>query len=486
MFPKLRNPNLFKEDSFCDGKWVSARGARPIGVVNPSTGETIATVRSADAELTRRAIDAASKALKSWGRTTALQRGELLRKWYELMIQNADDLAAILTAEQGKPLAEAKGEILYGASYLRWFAAEAERVNGELIPPAAANQRILALRQPIGVCAAITPWNFPCAMITRKVGPALAAGCAFVLRPSSLTPLSALALAVLAQEAGIPDGVFNVLCGPTAETGTPLAQSDVVRKFSFTGSTEVGRKLMAQCAGTVKKVSLELGGNAPFIVFDDADVDAAVEGAIACKFRNAGQTCVCANRLYAQSGIYDEFVEKLAARASKLVVGDGFSEGVEIGPLIGPDAVEKSKAHIQDAIEKGGKVLCGNECDGLFFKPTVISGAKEGMRIAKEETFGPVAAVFKFDSEQDAVRMANDTIYGLASYVYARDYRRIARVSEALEYGIVGVNSGLISNAAAPFGGVKQSGIGREGSTRGIDEYVETKYVMLGGVDPLP
>jgi succinate-semialdehyde dehydrogenase/glutarate-semialdehyde dehydrogenase len=455
-------------------------------VRDPATGHKLADVANLGPAEAQLAVSAAGAAWPTWRGKTAKERSLILRRWYDLLVANQDDLARLMTAEQGKPFAEAKGEVAYGSSFIEWFAEEAKRVNGETLPQFDNNKRILVIRQPIGVCAAITPWNFPLAMITRKVAPALAAGCPVVIKPAELTPLTALAAAELAVRAGMPAGVLNVITADSANSiavGTVLCASDIVRHISFTGSTEVGRILAAQSAPTVKKLSLELGGNAPFIVFDDADLDSAVEGAMASKFRNAGQTCVCANRLYAQEGIYDEFVRKLAAKVRAMKVGNGFEEGVVQGPLIDEFAVQKVQRHVEDALAKGAKIVTGGKkLQGQFFEPTVISGATGEMLCAKEETFGPVAPVFKFKSEQEAIAAANDTEFGLASYFYTRDVGRIFRVGEGLEYGMVGINTGLISTEHVPFGGVKQSGYGREGSSHGIDEYVEIKYLCVGDV----
>ena len=479
---QLRDPSLLKTDALINGKWV--KGKARFDVIDPATGRKLADVADLGARETRSAIQAANAAWPAWRELTGKQRHAHLMAWFQLLMQHQDDLARLMTAEQGKPLAEAKGEVAYGASFVEWFAEEAKRVQGETLTPFDRNKRLTVIQQPIGVCAAITPWNFPLAMITRKVAPALAAGCTVVIKPAELTPLTALAAAELAQRAGIPDGVLNVITGTDSPAyGKVLCESDTVRHLSFTGSTEVGRILMAQCAPTIKKLSLELGGNAPFIVFDDADLDAAVEGAIASKYRNAGQTCVCANRLYAQDGIYDRFVKKLAARVAKMKVGNGFEDGVTIGPLIEDAAVKKVGKHVADAVKKGGKVLTGGEkLKGQFFQPTVIANATSDMLCATEETFGPLAPVFRFKTEQEAIDAANATIFGLASYFYARDIGRVTRISEALEYGIVGINTGIISVEQAPFGGVKQSGLGREGSRHGIDEYLEMKYLCLGDV----
>jgi len=475
---KLNDQSLLKDKCLIDGKWQAAEDNAKIAVTNPADGEIVGHVPSLTAKQIEGAINASEKAFKSWRALPAAKRSALLRKWFDLMIEHADDLAMIMTCEQGKPLKEARGEILYAASFVEWFAEEAKRTYGDTIPSPQVNQRITVIKQPIGVTAAITPWNFPAAMITRKAAPALAAGCTMIVRPASLTPLTALALGELAQKAGIPAGVLQIVTGKSSSIGKVLTESQIVRKLSFTGSTEVGRALMAECAPTIKRISLELGGNAPFIVFDDADLDAAVKGAIACKYRNAGQTCVCANRILVQSGVYDAFTEKLKQAVQALKVGNGIDSTTDIGPLIEESALKKVDEHIADAVEKGGKlVLGGKRLGGLFYEPTVMTNITSDMRFAREETFGPVAPLFKFDSESEAIEMANDTIFGLAAYFYTRDFARAVRVSEALEYGMVGHNTGLISNEVAPFGGVKQSGIGREGSKYGIEEYMETKYI---------
>lgn len=482
----LKDPALLKQQCYVNGAWLDADNGETIPVTNPATGETIASVPKMGKAEAERAVAGAAEAFLLWKRKPAKERAALLRRWFDLVMANQDDLAVILTSEQGKPFSEAKGEIAYGASYIEWYAEEAKRLYGDTIPSPGADKRILVNKEAIGVTAAITPWNFPNAMITRKAAPALAAGCPMVVRPASQTPLSALALAVLAERAGIPAGVFSVLTGGSSEIGAVLTGSDLVKKFSFTGSTEVGRKLIAQCADTVKKVSMELGGNAPFIVFDDADLDAAVEGAIISKYRNAGQTCVCANRLLVQDGVYDAFAEKFAAAVAKLKVGNGLEPGVTQGPMIDMNAVAKVEEHIADALAKGGRLVAGGKRHALghsFFEPTVITDVTPRMKVAKEETFGPLAPLFRFHSEEEAIRMANDTEFGLASYFYARDIGRIFRVSESLEYGMVAVNTGILSNEAAPFGGVKQSGLGREGSKYGIEDYLEIKYVLLGGID---
>lgn len=480
----LKDPSLLKTDGLINGQWV--KGSSRFDVLDPATGLKLADVANLGPADARAAIDAANAAWAGWRNKTAKERSNILRAWFNLLMANQDDLARILTAEQGKPYPEAKGEIAYGSSFVEWFAEEAKRVNGETLPTFDNNRRLLVLKQPIGVCAAITPWNFPLAMITRKVAPALAAGCPVIIKPAELTPLTALAAAELAVRAGIPAGVINILSADSEQSiaiGKVLCASDVVRHLSFTGSTEVGRILMAQSAPTVKKLSLELGGNAPFIVFDDADIDSAVEGAIASKYRNAGQTCVCANRLYVQAGVYDAFVEKFAARVAAFKVGNGFDDGVVQGPLIEDAAVEKVQRHVSDAVAKGGRVVTGGQkLPGQFFQPTVIADAKGDMLCAREETFGPLAPVFKFQTEQEAIAAANNTEFGLASYFYSRDVGRIFRVSEALEYGMVGINVGILATEHVPFGGVKQSGLGREGSHHGMDDYVEIKYLCLGDV----
>ncbi len=483
---QLKNPSLLRQQAYLDGRWVDADSGATIAVTNPATGETIAHVPQMGQAETRRAIAAADAAWPAWRRQTAKQRAAILRRWHDLMLANADDLAALMTAEQGKPLAEAKGEIVYAASFIEWFAEQGKRVQGDTLATPAADKRLLVLKEPIGVCAAITPWNFPAAMITRKAGPALAAGCPMVVKPAEATPLSALALAVLAEQAGVPAGVFSVLTGKSREIGGEMTSNPTVRKLSFTGSTEVGRLLFKQSADTIKKLSLELGGNAPFIVFDDADLDAAVEGAIASKFRNAGQTCVCANRLYVQAGVYDAFAEKLATAVRKLKVGSGMEAGVEQGPLIDEKAVAKVREHIADAVAQGARVLVGGKphaLGGTFFEPTVLTGVTAAMQVAREETFGPLAPLFRFETDDEAIAAANATEFGLASYFFSQNIRRVWRVAERLEYGMVGINTGLISNEVAPFGGVKQSGLGREGSHLGIDDYLVTKYLCLGGMD---
>jgi succinate-semialdehyde dehydrogenase / glutarate-semialdehyde dehydrogenase len=480
---QLKNSGLFKQQVFIDGQWLEAEQNKNFAVINPATGETIAHVPSVSEQQVVKAVEAADQALQSWKQTTAKERSILLKKWYQLMIEHQEDLAIILSTEQGKPMTESRGEILYGASFIEWFAEEAKRTYGDVIPHDKQGRRLLVIRQPVGVVAAITPWNFPNAMITRKVGPALAAGCTVVIKPASETPLSALALAALAEEAGIPKGVINVVTGSAREIGGILTQHPLVRKVSFTGSTAIGKLLMQQCSSTMKKISMELGGNAPFIVFEDADLDKAVEGAIASKFRNSGQTCVCTNRILVQNSIYDTFVEKLAAAVAKLKVAPAFEPGAEQGPLINEKAVEKIQEHIDDATSKGAKVICGGQRHQLgqtFFEPTVLTDVTPDMQVAQDETFGPLAPVFRFTEEAEAIRMANDTEFGLASYIYTQNLSRAWRVSEALEYGMVGINEGLISTEVAPFGGIKESGCGREGSKYGIEDYQELKYLCMG------
>ena len=484
----LKDPSLLKTEGLINGQWVA--GASRFAVHDPATGLKLADVANLGPQDARAAIDAANAAWPAWRNKTAKERSIVLRKWYDLLMQHQDDLGRIMTAEQGKPFPEAKGEVAYGASFVEWFAEEAKRVNGETLPQFDNNRRLLVLKQPIGVCAAITPWNFPLAMITRKVAPALAAGCTVVIKPAELTPLTALAAAELAQRAGIPAGVLNILCADADNSiaiGKVLCESPIVRHISFTGSTEVGRILMAQSAPTVKKMSLELGGNAPFIVFNDADIDSAVEGAFASKYRNAGQTCVCSNRFYVQSGVYDAFVQKFAAKVATAKIGNGFDEGVNQGPLIEEAALVKVQRHVDDAIAKGGRVVTGGKRlpslgSGQFFEPTVVADASADMLCATEETFGPFAPVFKFETEQEAIDAANNTEFGLASYFYSRDVGRIFRVGEALEYGMVGINVGILATEHVPFGGVKQSGLGREGSHHGMDDYVEIKYLCLGDI----
>lgn len=479
----LDKPDLLRQQAYVDGHWIDADRGATMTVHNPATGTQLGRVPALGTAETRRAIAAAHDAWPAWRERPAGERAALLRRWHDLMLEHREDLARILTAEQGKPLTEAQGEIDYAASFLEWYAEEAKRIPGEVIPSPWAGRRILTLRQPVGVCAAITPWNFPSAMLTRKAGAAIAAGCTVVAKPASATPFSALALAVLAEAVGLPPGVLNVVTGPAGEIGEELAANHQVRLLSFTGSTESGKRLMAACAGTVKKVALELGGNAPFIVFDDADLEQAVEGALASKYRNTGQTCVCANRLLIQDGIYDDFAARLAARVAALRVGNGMEAGVEQGPLISAAAVAKIEAHIADAVGRGARVLTGGQrhaLGGTFFQPTVLADVTPEMRLCREETFGPVAPLMRFHTEEEAIRLANATESGLAAYFYARDLGRVWRVAEALEYGMVGVNAGVISTAVAPFGGVKQSGLGREGGHEGIAEYLETKYVCLG------
>ncbi|MDN6633624.1 MAG: NADP-dependent succinate-semialdehyde dehydrogenase [Enterobacterales bacterium] len=480
---QLNDSTLFRQQAFIQGKWCDAESKKTIEVTNPANAQLLGTVPKMGANETRTAIEAANQALPAWRALTAKERATILRRWFDLMMANQDDLAKLMTLEQGKPLAEAKGEIAYAASFIELFAEEGKRIYGDTIPGHQADKRLIVIKQPIGVTAAITPWNFPAAMITRKAGPALAAGCTMVLKPASQTPFSALALAELAQRAGIPDGVFNVVTGSASEVGNELTGNPLVRKLSFTGSTEIGRQLMQQCAKDIKKVSLELGGNAPFIVFDDADLDKAVDGALASKFRNAGQTCVCANRLYVQDGVYDAFAKKLQAAVEKLTLGDGLAQGVTTGPLIDEKAVAKVKEHIEDALSKGARIITGgqpHELGGNFFQPTILVDVPASAKVAKEETFGPLAPLFRFKDEADVVAQANDTEFGLAAYFYARDLSRVFRVGEALEYGIVGINTGIISNEVAPFGGIKASGLGREGSKYGIEDYLEIKYMCIG------
>jgi succinate-semialdehyde dehydrogenase/glutarate-semialdehyde dehydrogenase len=483
---KLQDERLFRQHCYIDGEWVDAISRATIRVTNPANGETLGTVPKMGAEETRRAIEAADRALPAWRAKTAKERAQILRRWFDLLMANQEDLATLMTAEQGKPLSESKGEIAYAAAFIEWFGEEGKRVYGDTIPSHGADKRIIVIKEPIGVCAAITPWNFPAAMITRKCGPALAAGCTMVLKPATATPYSALALCELAERAGVPKGVFSCVTGGATEIGGEMTSNPTVRKLTFTGSTEIGKLLMEQCAGTVKKVSLELGGNAPFIVFDDADIEMAVKGAIASKYRNAGQTCVCANRILVQDGVYDAFTKRLAEAAGAMKVADGFEPGAVIGPLIDMKAVEKVEAHIGDALKKGAKIVIGGKrsaLGGSFFEPTVLTDVTTDMLITREETFGPVAPLYRFKSEAEAIKMANDTEFGLAAYFYSRDIGRIWRVAEALEYGIVGINEGIISTEIAPFGGMKESGIGREGSHYGIDEFLEVKYLCLGGID---
>jgi len=482
----LKDPKLFREQCYLDGQWVGADSRKTFAVDNPATGETLGSVPDMGTAETRRAIEAAERAWPAWREKTAKERAGILRKWFDLMMANQEDLAQLLTAEQGKPLAEARGEIAYGASFIEWFAEEGKRAYGDVIPTHQADKRILVIKQPIGVSAMITPWNFPNAMITRKAGPALAAGCTVVLKPAEQTPFSALAMAELAERAGIPKGVLNVVTGDAATIGKELCANPAVRKLSFTGSTEVGRILMRQSADTIKKLSLELGGNAPFIVFDDADLDAAVEGALASKYRNAGQTCVCANRIYVQDGVYDKFATKLTEKVKGFKVGAGTEKGVVIGPLIDTQGIKKVEAHVADALSKGAKIKLGgkpHEKGGLFFQPTVLTDVTPDMIVSFEETFGPVAPLIRFKTEDEVIKLANNTEFGLSGYFYSRDIGRIWRVAERMETGIVGANVGIISTEVAPFGGVKQSGLGREGAKYGLDEYLEVKYILLGGLD---
>ena len=483
---QLKDPTLLRQQAYINGTWSDADNGETHPVTNPATGEQLGTVPQMGAAETKRAIDAANAAWPAWRKKTAKERATILRKWNDLILENTDDLALLMTAEQGKPLAESRGEVAYGASFIEWFGEEAKRVSGETLASPWPDRRLLVTKEPIGVCAAITPWNFPIAMITRKAGPALAAGCPMVLKPAEATPYSALALAALAERAGVPPGVFSVLTGSAKDIGGEMTSNPIVRKVTFTGSTAIGRLLMEQSAATIKKLSLELGGNAPFIVFDDADLDAAVEGAIASKYRNAGQTCVCANRLYVQDGVYEQFAEKLVAAVEKLKVGNGLEEGVTQGPLIDEKAVKKVEQHVADALAKGARLLTGGKRHALghsFFQPTVIADVNDSMIVATEETFGPLAPLFRFKTDEEVIALANDTEFGLASYFYSRDIGRIWRVAEGLESGMVGVNTGLISNEVAPFGGVKQSGLGREGSHLGIEEFLVVKYICLGGMD---
>ena len=483
---QLKDMGLFRQQCYIDGQWADADDKSTIAVYNPATGQQVGTVPNMGAAETRRAIETAHAAWPAWRAKTAKERAALLRKWFELMMASQEDLAVLMTVEQGKPLTESRGEIAYGASFIEWFAEEGKRVYGDTIPAQFPDRRIVVIKQPVGVCAAVTPWNFPNAMITRKAGPALAAGCTMVIKPASMTPYSALALCELAERAGIPKGVLSVVTGASGPIGKELTTNPLVRKFTFTGSTEVGKKLMAQCAGTVKKVSLELGGNAPFIVFDDADLDAAVEGALASKFRNTGQTCVCANRIYVQDGVYEKFAGKLSEKVSAMKVGNGLEAGVVQGPLIEKKAVEKVEEHIADALAKGARVATGgkrHEKGGQFFQPTVLTGVTTAMKITREETFGPVAPLYRFKTESELLELANDTEYGLAAYFYSRDIGRVWRVAEGIESGIVGINVGIISTEVAPFGGMKESGIGREGSKYGIEEFLEVKYLGMGGLD---
>ncbi len=483
--PDLKDMSLFRQQCYIDGQWQDADSGETIAVTNPATGDVLGSVPKMGATETRRAIEAAERAWPAWAAKTSKERAAVMRRWFELMMENQEDLGKLMTLEQGKPLAEAKGEIAYGASFIEWFAEEGKRIYGDVIPQHQADKRIVVIKQPIGVTAAITPWNFPNAMITRKAGPALAAGCPMVVKPATATPYSALALCELAERAGIPAGILSIVTGSSGAIGGEMTSNPTVRKLTFTGSTEVGKILMEQCAATVKKTSMELGGNAPFLVFDDADLDAAVEGAMMSKFRNTGQTCVCANRILVQEGVYDAFSEKLAAKVHAMKVGNGMDDGVSVGPLIDMQALEKVEEHVEDAVSKGAAVVAGgarSDLGGSFYQPTVLTGVTTDMKVTYEETFGPVAPLFKFSTEEEGIAMANDTVFGLAAYFYARDLGRVWRVSEGLETGIVGINTGIISTEVAPFGGVKESGIGREGSKYGIDDYLEMKYLCMGGV----
>ena len=482
---KLKDSSLFRQQCYIDGVWADADGGETIPVNNPATDEVIGTVPRMGTDETRRAIEAANRAYPAWRKRSAKERGEILRKWYNLLLENQDDLAVLMTTEQGKPLAEAKGEITYAAAFIDWFAEEGKRVYGDTIPSPNDDWRIVVTKEPVGVCAAITPWNFPAAMIARKVGPALAAGCTMVAKPATMTPYSAFALAELAERAGVPKGVFSVITGDSGAIGGEMTGNPIVRKITFTGSTEIGKLLMQQAAGTVKKVSMELGGNAPFIVFDDADLEAAVEGAMGSKFRNTGQTCVCANRLLVQDGVYDEFSALLTKRVAEMRVGNGMEDGITQGPLIDLNAVDKVEEHIADAVGKGARIVVGGKrhsLGGSYFEPTVLADVDTSMMVTREETFGPVAPLFRFKTEEEAIAMANDTEFGLAAFFFSRDIGRVWRVAEALEAGLVGVNAGVISTVEAPFGGFKESGVGREGSKYGIDDYIETKYVCMAGV----
>ncbi len=482
---QLNDPSLFRQQCYVNGQWIDADSGETVAVNNPATGETLGHIPKLGQAETKRAIDAANAAWPAWRAKTGKERGAILRRWFELMMAHQDDLADIMTREQGKPLTESKGEIAYAGGFMEWFSEEAKRVYGDTIPGHQPDKRIVVIKDPVGVCAAITPWNFPAAMITRKAGAALAAGCTLVVKPATQTPFSALALAELAERAGVPKGVFSVVTGSARDIGGELTRNPIIRKLSFTGSTEIGKLLMKQCADTVKKMSMELGGNAPFIVFDDADLDAAVEGAMISKFRNTGQTCVCANRILVQDGVYDAFAEKLVAAVAAMKVGNGLDDGVNQGPLIDMNAVEKIEAHIDNAVSHGAHIAQGGKRHNLghsFFQPTVLTGVTTTMAVAKEETFGPLAPLFRFKTEEEAIAMANDTEFGLASYFYGQNMNRIWRVAEALEYGMVGINTGLISTEVAPFGGIKESGFGREGSKYGMDDYLETKYLCMGGV----
>jgi succinate-semialdehyde dehydrogenase / glutarate-semialdehyde dehydrogenase len=483
---QLSDPKLFRQQCYINGAWVDADSGETIDVTNPATGEKLGTIPKAGAAETRRAIEAANAAWSAWRAKTAKERSAILRKWFELMMANQDDLGTLMTAEQGKPLAEAKGEVAYAASFIEWFAEEGKRIYGDTIPQHGSDKRIVVIKEPVGVVAAITPWNFPAAMITRKAGPALAAGCPIVIKPATETPYSAFAMAELADRAGVPKGIINVITGASREIGGELTSNPIVRKLTFTGSTEVGKILLKQCADTVKKVSMELGGNAPFIVFDDADLDAAVIGAMASKYRNTGQTCVCANRIYVQDGVYDEFLSRFSQAISAMKVGDGLKGATQQGPLINMAAVEKVEEHLKDAVDKGARVVIGGHrhaLGGTFFEPTLVADVTQDMKVAKEETFGPLAPVFRFKSDAEVVKWANDTEFGLAAYFYSRDIGRIWKTAEQLEYGIVGINEGIISTEVAPFGGMKESGMGREGSKYGIEDYVETKYLCMGGIN---
>jgi succinate-semialdehyde dehydrogenase/glutarate-semialdehyde dehydrogenase len=483
---QLSDPKLFRQQCFIDGAWVDADSGETIDVTNPATGEKLGTIPKAGAAETKRAIEAANAAWPAWRAKTAKERSVILRKWFNLMMENQEDLGILMTAEQGKPLAEAKGEVGYAASFIEWFAEEGKRIYGDTIPQHGSDKRIVVIKEPVGVVAAITPWNFPAAMITRKAGPALAAGCPIVIKPATETPYSAFAMAELADRAGVPKGIINVITGKSSEIGGEMTSNPIVRKLTFTGSTEVGKILLGQCAGTVKKVSMELGGNAPFIVFDDADLDAAVQGAMASKYRNTGQTCVCANRIYVQEGVYDEFLSRFSQAISAMKVGDGLKGETQQGPLINMSAVEKVEEHLKDAVDKGARVVIGgkrHELGGTFYEPTLVADVTQQMKVAREETFGPLAPVFKFKDDAEVVKWANDTEFGLAAYFYSRDIGRIWKTAEQLEYGIVGINEGIISTEVAPFGGMKESGMGREGSKYGIEDYVETKYLCMGGIN---
>ncbi len=482
---KLSDSKLFRQQCYINGAWTDADSGESIDVTNPATGEKLGTVPKMGAAETKRAIEAANAAWPAWRAKTAKERAQILRKWFELMMANQDDLGTLMTAEQGKPLAEAKGEVAYAASFIEWFGEEGKRAYGDTIPQHGADKRIVVIKEPVGVVAAITPWNFPAAMITRKAGPALAAGCPIVIKPATETPFSALAMAELAERAGVPKGIVNVITGTAREIGGEMTSNPIVRKLTFTGSTEVGKILMKQCADTVKKVSMELGGNAPFIVFDDADLDAAVAGAMASKYRNTGQTCVCANRIYVQAGVYDDFVARLSKAVLAMKVGDGLQGETQQGPLINMAAIEKVEEHLADATSKGAKIAVGGKrhsLGGTFFEPTIVTEVTQDMKVAKEETFGPLAPIFRFNTDEEAIRWANDTEFGLAAYFYSRDIGRVWKTAEALEYGIVGINEGIISTEVAPFGGMKESGVGREGSKYGIDDYLETKYLCMGGI----